>query len=155
MEGGEKGEGGITHTKEASMLQNMLLYNSTFTINSIPGATCNRGLSFLSVATPTLITCVPNIATAKRLPPNQWFSKGIGACRPGHTWPLPGLFRIMRTHITRTGPEDTWSVRAYACTGVCIAYSECSDKIRFPQLHIKCGVAKSCPGTHTALQVPM
>ena len=23
------------------------------------------------------------------------------------------------------------------------------------QLHIKCGVAKSCPGTHTGLQAPM
>ena len=28
---------------------------------------------------------------------------------------------------------------------------QCSDKICFPQLRIKCGVAKSCPGTHTAL----
>ena len=32
---------------------------------------------------------------------------------------------------------------------------QCSDKIRFSQLRIKCGVAKSCPGTHTALQAPM
>ena len=32
---------------------------------------------------------------------------------------------------------------------------QCSDKIRFPQLHIKCGIAKSCPGTHTALQALM
>ena len=32
---------------------------------------------------------------------------------------------------------------------------QCSDKICFPQLGIKCGVAKSCPGTHTALQASM
>ena len=33
-------------------------------------------------------------------------------------------------------------MRAYACTDV-----PCSDKICFPQLRIKCGVAKSCmPG---------
>ena len=32
---------------------------------------------------------------------------------------------------------------------------QCSDKIRFPQLDIKCSVAKSCTGTHTALQAPM
>ena len=32
---------------------------------------------------------------------------------------------------------------------------QCSDKIRFPQLRIKCSVAKSCPGTHTVLQAPM
>ena len=32
---------------------------------------------------------------------------------------------------------------------------QCSDKIRFLQLCIKCGIAKSCPGTHTALQAPM
>ena len=31
---------------------------------------------------------------------------------------------------------------------------QCSDNM-LPQLRIKCGVAKSCPGTHTALQVPM
>ena len=30
-----------------------------------------------------------------------------------------------------------------------------SDKIHFPQLCIKCGIAKSSLGTHTALQVPM
>ena len=32
---------------------------------------------------------------------------------------------------------------------------QCSDKIRFSQLRIKYGVAKSCPCTHTALQAPM
>ena len=41
-------------------------------------------------------------------------------------------------------------MRAYACTDV-----PCSDKICFPQSHIKCGVAKSCLGTQTALQVPI
>ena len=41
---------------------------------------------------------------------------------------------------------------AYASTDVRIAYS---DKIHFPQLRIKCGIAKTCPGTHTALQAPM
>ena len=30
-----------------------------------------------------------------------------------------------------------------------------SVQYTLPQLHIKCGVVKSCPGTHTALQVPM
>ena len=29
---------------------------------------------------------------------------------------------------------------------------QCSDKVCFPQF---CGVSKSCPGTHTALQAPM
>ena len=53
----KKGEGGRTHMKKlGTMLQNMLLDNSPFTIHSIPGATCNRGLSlpfpFL------LMTCV-------------------------------------------------------------------------------------------------
>ena len=33
-------------------------------------------------------------------------SVNIGACRPGHTRALPGLFRITRIHITRTGRED-------------------------------------------------
>ena len=28
-------------------------------------------------------------------------------CRPGHTRALPGLFRIMSTHITRTGCKDS------------------------------------------------
>ena len=46
-----------------------------------------------------------------------------------------------------------------ACACLCThrrTYSvQCSDKICFPQLRIKCGIAKSCPGTHTALQAPM
>jgi len=40
-------------------------------------------------------------------------------------------------------------MRAYMCT----AYSKVTNTL--PQLCIKCGVTKSCPGTHTALQVPM
>ena len=76
----------------------------------------------------------------------------IGACRPRHTLALPGLFQIMHTHITRTGCEDP-------LYGICMlmrTYSiQCSDKIRFQQLYIKCGVAKFHPGTHTALQAPM
>ena len=43
--------------------------------------------------------------------------------------------------------------KEYMCTDIHIAYS--SKKIHFPQLRIKCGKAKSCLGTHTALQEPM
>ena len=42
---------------------------------------------------------------------------------------------------------------AYARTDVHIAYSKVTNTL--PQLHIKCGITKSCPGTHTALQAPM
>ena len=44
----------------------------------------------------------------------------IGACRPAHTRALPGLFRIMRTHITRTRREDARGlcVRKHAQTYV-------------------------------------
>ena len=46
-----------------------------------------------------------------------------------------------------------------ACVCLCThrrTYSiQCSDKIRFLQLRIKCSIAKSCLGTHTALQAPM
>ena len=67
----------------------------------------------------------------------------------------PGIARVISnhayTHITRTRREDAWSVpsrrhmsvRAYARTDVRIAYSGCSDKIRLPQLRIKCDIAKS------------
>ena len=48
---------------------------------------------------------------------------------------------------------------AYACLHMNMyrrMYSiQCSDKIRFPLLCIKCGVVKSRLGTHTALQAPM
>ena len=80
---------------------------------------------------------------------------GIGACRPRHTWALPGLFRIMGTHITRTGRKDMWSPAYSLCMHRCTHSLQCSDKMRFPQLRIKCGIAKSCPGTHTALQAPI
>ena len=77
----------------------------------------------------------------------------IVTCRPGQTWALPWLFRIMHIHITRTGREDTWSPAYNICVHRRTYSVQCSDKIRVPQLDIKCGVAKSCPGTHTALQV--
>ena len=82
----------------------------------------------------------------------------IGACKPGHTRALPRLFRIMRTHITRTRHTKTpiLQMHAYARTDVSVSYSaQCSDKKGFPQLCIKFAVAKFCTGTHTALQVPM
>ena len=79
----------------------------------------------------------------------------IGACSPGHTRALPGLFRIMHTHNTRTGCEDTWSPAYIICVHRCKYSLQCSDKIRLPQSCFKCGIAKSCPGTHTALQVPV
>ena len=70
------------------------------------------------------------------------------------------------TLITMTKHEDTRmpSMCAYTRTDVRSNSIQCqkwkcilslSDKIRFPQLCIKCGIAKSCPGTHTVLQVPM
>ena len=68
----------------------------------------------------------------------------IGACRPRHTRALPGLFQIMRTHIARTGRKDMWSPAYSICVHRCTYSVQCSDKIRFPQLRIKCGVAKSC-----------
>ena len=57
-------------------------------------------------------------------------------------WACPGLFRIMRTHITETGraktrdmlPDLTMRRRTYS-----VQYN---DKKRFPQLRIKCGVVK-------------
>ena len=45
-------------------------------------------------------------------------------------------------------------MRAYIHTDVRM-HSVYSDKIHFLQLYIKCSAAKSCPGTHTALQVPV
>ena len=70
-------------------------------------------------------------------------SNFIGTCRPRHTQALPGLFQTMRTHVTRTGHEDIY----IACACLCLhrhTYSvQCSDRKRFPQLHIKCSVAKS------------
>ena len=79
----------------------------------------------------------------------------IGACSPRHARALSRLFWIMRTHITRTGRKDTWSP-SYSISVHRRMYSvQCSDKICFLQLRIKCGVATSCPCTHTALQAPM
>ena len=73
----------------------------------------------------------------------------IGTCKLGHTRALPGLFRIMHTHITRTGHAKTpiLQMHVYAHTDVSVPYSaQCSDKKGFPQLRIKFGVAKFCPG---------
>ena len=79
----------------------------------------------------------------------------IDACRPGHTQALPRLLQIRRTHITRTRREDTWSSAYSICMHRRMYSVQCRDKIRFLQLHVKCGIAKFSPGIHTALQVPM
>ena len=79
----------------------------------------------------------------------------ISTCRPWHTRALPGLFRIMHTHIMRTGRKDMWSPAYSICVNRRTYSVQCSDKISFPQLHIKCDVAKSCLCTHTTLQAPM
>ena len=66
----------------------------------------------------------------------------IGACRPGHT---RVVFRIMRILISRGRDAKTHGHQHSV---------KCSDKISFLQLCIECGVAKSYPGTYTALQAP-
>ena len=48
----------------------------------------------------------------------------IGTCRPGHTWALPGLLRIMRILVS-WGPDAKARGRqlAYVCTDVRMPYS--------------------------------
>ena len=71
---------------------------------------------------------------------------------PGH---CPGYFESCL--LISRGPDARRPYIAYAC--LCMhrrtSSVQCSDKVRFPQLRIKCGIAKSYPGTHTALQAPM
>ena len=77
-------------------------------------------------------------------------------------WACPGIARVILKHCvlisqgldvkTRSMPSDQHK-RAYTRTDVRIAL-QCSDNM-LPQLCIKCGVAKFCPGTHSALQAPM
>ena len=57
----------------------------------------------------------------------------------------------MKTPALRTHMHTYRHAQTYRCR---IAYSVVNKK-DFPQLRIKCGEAKSCPGTHTALQAPM
>ena len=71
--------------------------------------------------------------------------RGIAACRPRHTQSLPGLFC---THITRTECNHTLSPADNIFVHRRTYSVQCSDKVRLPQLRIKCGIAKSCPGTH-------
>ena len=74
----------------------------------------------------------------------------------------PGIVQVISKHCvlisqgpdakTNGVPSDQHKC-AYARTDVHIAL-QCSDNTLL-QLCIKCGVAKFCPGTHSALQVPM
>ena len=81
-----------------------------------------------------------------------------GACRPGHTRALPGFFRVL---ISRGPDAKTCGMlpapyiqhmRAYTRTNVRIA---CSVVTKYTAIAHQAGVAKSCLGTHTALQAPM
>ena len=79
----------------------------------------------------------------------------VGLGMPRH---CPGYFEALCTHITRTEHEDARRALRPAQACLCTyrrTYSvQCSDNT-LPQLRIKCGVAKFCPGTHSALQAPM
>ena len=74
-------------------------------------------------------------------------------CLQAQAYPLPGLFKLW-VLISQGLDAKTRGHQhiACTCTDICIVYSVA---IRFPQLRIKCGIAKSCLGTHTALQAPM
>ena len=93
----------------------------------------------------------------------MWFTPtSIGTCRPGH---CPGYFESFA--LISRGPDvkKCAPMPPYFLYSICVlmrlrthrrTYSvQCSDYIRFPQQRINCGVAKSCPGTPTALQAPM
>ena len=71
-------------------------------------------------------------------------------------WALPGGY-FKSCALISWGPDTKTHGHqhvAHAYTDVRIAYNVVTKYV-FPQLRIKCGVAKSCPGTHTALQAPM
>ena len=63
----------------------------------------------------------------------------IGACRPG-------LFRIMRTHITRTRHKDMWSSAFSICMHRC---RYCIDKICFVHQMRHSQVLPGCPHSST------
>ena len=76
----------------------------------------------------------------------------IGACSLGIPGHCPGYFDS--SVLISRGPDAKahgHQYIAYACTDIQKS-AQWTDEIPFPQLRIKCGVAKSCPGTHTALQ---
>ena len=76
-------------------------------------------------------------------------SSNTGLDIPGH---CPGYFESCI--LTSRGPDAKMWSPAYVVHRRMYSV-QCSDKIQFPQLRIKCGIAKSCLGTHTALQAPM
>ena len=87
--------------------------------------------------------------------------KGLhGNHRRLQAWAYPGIARVISNHAHSYHKNGTRRPPIYiACA--CLRmdrrmYSvQCSDKIRFPHCASNAVVAKSCPGTHTALQVPM
>ena len=88
--------------------------------------------------------------------------------RQCHLWQC-GVWRTAAFTLHRAAPPPRWvmwqgtwnsvKVMRPLAYSICVqrhTYSvQCSDKIWFPQLCIKCGVAKSCPDTHTGLQAPV
>ena len=84
----------------------------------------------------------------------------IGACRPEQCPGIPGhcLGYFESCILISQGPDAKTHGHqhiASICVHRCMYSTQCSDKIRFLQLRIKCGAAKSCLGTHSALQLVM
>ena len=65
---------------------------------------------------------------------------------PVHRRLQAGLFQIMHTHITRIEHEDTWPPAYSICMHRRMYSVQCSDKIHFPQLCIKCKRGQVLPG---------
>ena len=90
---------------------------------------------------------------------NKWITDlCIGACRPGHTQALPGLFSVLISQgpdaKTRgmLRPLYIYHTRAYARTDIRIAYSVVTN---YATIAHQIWRSKVLPGTHTALQAPM
>ena len=81
-----------------------------------------------------------------------WTKTVIQPHRRLQAWAYPGIARVISNHAYSYHEDRT---RRQVVTSISLTRVQCSDKIRFPQLRIKCGAAKSCPGTHTGLQAPM
>ena len=65
------------------------------------------------------------------------------------------LYTYINKQSRHVPTDPLYSICVLIHTHRCTYSIQCSDKIRFLQLCIKCGVAKSCPGTYTALQAPI
>ena len=115
-------------------------------INESPPLTASLNLSLLTVSWTNLdIAWSKYWYTSHDL--RRWFLQYLAMAVSHSTYQKHYDQRALHPNSNTVNGRISWSPAYSICVHRRTYGVQCSDKVRFLQLHIKCGIANSCPGT--------